>query len=184
MADRRLILGLLVPVLLGHAVQDEGTRLPVRPEGTNYVGSSVSCADDGTRTTCTFAASAPTTADYLVGTADAGLSAEIVVGTTPGGELGGTWASPTLDDSVTVTGWELGASTATTPAANDNDTSLATTAFVQSEIDDGDFLTDNCPLENDATPIPDSCVGDGVDGGGGGGGLTHPEIMSRLSMGF
>jgi hypothetical protein len=40
---------------------------------------------------------APTTADYLVGTADAGLSGEIVVGTTPGGELGGTWAAPTVD---------------------------------------------------------------------------------------
>jgi len=42
-------------------------------------------------------ATAPTTADYLVGTAQAGLSAEIVVGATPGGELGGTWASPTVD---------------------------------------------------------------------------------------
>src|SRR3990167_2201562 len=40
---------------------------------------------------------APDTADYLVGTAQAGLSAEIVVGTTPGGELGGTWAAPTVD---------------------------------------------------------------------------------------
>lgn len=38
-----------------------------------------------------------TDADYLVGTAHAGLSAEIVVGTSPGGELGGTWASPTVD---------------------------------------------------------------------------------------
>ena len=42
---------------------------------------------------------APTAADYLVGTTQAGLSAEIVVGTTPGGELGGTWASPTVDAS-------------------------------------------------------------------------------------
>jgi len=42
-------------------------------------------------------AAAPDDADYLVGTAQAGLSAEIVVGTTPGGELGGTWASPTVD---------------------------------------------------------------------------------------
>jgi hypothetical protein len=42
---------------------------------------------------------APDTADYLVGTAQAGLSAEIVVGTAPGGELGGTWASPTVDAS-------------------------------------------------------------------------------------
>ena len=40
---------------------------------------------------------APTDADYLVGTANATLSAEIVVGTTPGGELGGTWPSPTVD---------------------------------------------------------------------------------------
>jgi len=53
---------------------------------------------------------------------------------TPGGELGGTWASPTIDDSVTVTGWVMGASTATTPSADDNDTSLATTAYVQTEI--------------------------------------------------
>lgn len=40
---------------------------------------------------------APTDADYLVGTANAALSAEIVVGATPGGELGGTWAAPTVD---------------------------------------------------------------------------------------
>mgnify|MGYP001596422339 FL=1 len=38
-----------------------------------------------------------TDADYLVGTAHAGLSAEIPVGATPGGELGNTWASPTVD---------------------------------------------------------------------------------------
>jgi hypothetical protein len=44
-----------------------------------------------------FATGAPTTADYLVGTSQAGLSAEIVVGTSPGGELGGTWSSPTID---------------------------------------------------------------------------------------
>lgn len=80
------------------------------------------------------AGGAPSTADYLVGTANGGLSAEIVVGTAPGGELGGSWASPTLDDSLTVTGWDMGASVATTPSANDNDTSLATTAYVQTEI--------------------------------------------------
>ena len=42
---------------------------------------------------------APTDADYLVGTANGTLSNEIVVGTTPGGELGGTWASPTIDST-------------------------------------------------------------------------------------
>ena len=40
----------------------------------------------------------------------------------------------TLDDSVTVTGWVMGTSTATTPSADDNDTSLATTAYVQGEL--------------------------------------------------
>src|SRR5680860_401857 len=32
-----------------------------------------------------------------------GLAAEIVVGTTPGGVLGGTWGSPTLDDGTVST---------------------------------------------------------------------------------
>jgi hypothetical protein len=40
---------------------------------------------------------APIDADYLVGTANPTLTNEIVVGTSPGGELGGTWASPTVD---------------------------------------------------------------------------------------
>ena len=35
-------------------------------------------------------------ADFLVGTAQAGLSAEIVVGEAPGGELGGSWGTPTV----------------------------------------------------------------------------------------
>lgn len=35
--------------------------------------------------------------DFLVGTASGLLSAEIAVGTTPGGELGGTWPAPTVD---------------------------------------------------------------------------------------
>ena len=40
---------------------------------------------------------APADADYLVGTSNPTLTSEIAVGTTPGGELGGTWASPTVD---------------------------------------------------------------------------------------
>jgi hypothetical protein len=50
---------------------------------------------------------APTGVNYLVGTADGTLSNEIVVGASPGGELGGTWASPTIDDSLAVTSWNL-----------------------------------------------------------------------------
>jgi len=42
---------------------------------------------------------APNDANYLIGTANSGLTAEIVVGTAPGGELGNTWASPTVDST-------------------------------------------------------------------------------------
>ena len=40
---------------------------------------------------------APTDATYLTTTASSGLSNEVPVGVTPGGELGGTWAAPTVD---------------------------------------------------------------------------------------
>ena len=59
-----------------------------------------------------------------------------------------------ISNNVSVTGWELGASTATTASANDNDGSLATTAFVQGEImtnyylslsPQGAVLDDNSP---------------------------------------
>ncbi len=59
-------------------------------------GSSNYLREDGTWAAPS-GSGAPASVDYLVGTADGGLSAEIVVGTTPGGELGGTWASPTVD---------------------------------------------------------------------------------------
>jgi hypothetical protein len=63
---------------------------------------------------------APTTADYLVGAAQSGLSAEIVVGTTPGGELGGTWASPTVDATHSGSAHLALGSTSSTAAAGDH----------------------------------------------------------------
>jgi len=41
---------------------------------------------------------------------------------TPGGELGGSWASPTIDDSVAVTGWNLTTPTLTTSLTTDSKT--------------------------------------------------------------
>jgi hypothetical protein len=98
------------------------------------------------------AGSAPASVDYLIGTANGSLSSAIVVGTTPGGELGGTWASPTLDDGVTVDAWVMGNSTATTPAANDNDTSLATTAYVQGEL--SGYASDTVTFTNKTLTSP------------------------------
>ena len=68
----------------GHVVQDEGADLPAQPK-INFIGSAVSCVNNAgaNRTECTFTGGggggAPTTADYLVRTADGGLDAERVV---------------------------------------------------------------------------------------------------------
>jgi hypothetical protein len=86
------VLGATIPVVAGTA--NAGTSWRV----TNTTAPTI---DTDAITFAQFDApgggGAPTTADYLVGTAQGGLSAEIVVGTSPGGELGGTWASPTVD---------------------------------------------------------------------------------------
>ena len=62
------------------------------------------------------------------------------------GEVTNASGSVVIDDSVTVTGWVMGASSATTPAEGDNDTSLATTAYVIAEtadiLDGTDAFTD------------------------------------------
>jgi len=91
---------------------------------------------DCTLTTGGGGGGAPTDADYLVGTANASLSAEIVVGTSPGGELGNTWASPTIDDSVAVTSWNL-----TTPTITTSLTTSTPTTLTAAELDRLDGLT-------------------------------------------
>lgn len=64
-------------------------------------------------------------------------------GASPGGELGGTWASPTIDDSLSVTSWNL-----TTPTiigiANFNN--AATTAGVIAIYEDTDDGTNNATI--------------------------------------
>ena len=67
---------------------------------------------------------------------------------TPGGELGGTWAAPTLDDSVTVDDWTLSSPTITTAITA---TGLIGDEDLQSE-DFGDFTCageDACTLDAD-----------------------------------
>ena len=54
----------------------------------------------------------------------------------PGGELGGTWAAPTIDDSVAVTGWDL-----TTPTITTSLTTSTPTTLSVAELDRLDGLT-------------------------------------------
>lgn len=82
------------------SVRDDGADTTGRQRTINFV-APITVSEDTTNQEydigLSTAAIAPSSADYLVGTANGSLSAEIVVGTAPGGELGGTWASPTVD---------------------------------------------------------------------------------------
>jgi hypothetical protein len=98
----------------GVDIEDDGT--PVASATTLDFGTNLTVTDNGGgNLTVDGSGGGVTDADYLVGTSHAGLSAEIVVGTTPGGELGGTWASPTVD--ATHSGSAHVALTANTPQA-------------------------------------------------------------------
>lgn len=80
----------------GFVVKDEGSDLTTSAASMDFVGGTVTATAVGDDVTVTVNA-APTNVDYLVGTASGALSGEIVAGPTPGGELGGTWGSPTVD---------------------------------------------------------------------------------------
>lgn len=78
------------------------------------------------------AGGAPVGATYLVGAAHAELTTEIVVGATPGGELGGTWADPTIDG--THSGSTHQAATDTHIAAIDPHQAIIPITFSRSDI--------------------------------------------------
>lgn len=104
----------IIPTPLEVTEEDGGPS--TYPYQVKFTNGTVTDNGDGTTSISTSAGNAPDSADYLVGTTNASLSAEIVVGTTPGGELGNTWASPTIDDSLAVTSWNLTTPTITTSA--------------------------------------------------------------------
>lgn len=99
-----------------------------------------------TATTIGIGTTGPTTALQVVGTVTAtgfsgpltgnvtGNADTVTTNANLSGDVTSSGNTTTIADSVTVTGWALGASTATTPAEDDNDTSVATTAYVQTEI--------------------------------------------------
>lgn len=138
-------------VQLCHNSTDSGTPLP--DSGRGHVGTGTGMA-------------APNDADYLVGTANSGLTNEIVVGTTPGGELGGTWASPTVD--ATHAGSTHDAATNTHIA----DTTDAHDASAISIVDAGAYFT--------GTDVEAALQELGA-GGGGSGHTIHDETGAALT---
>lgn len=71
------------------------------------------------------------TINFEGATAD-GNQVILQVGADPGSDI--TITLPTATSTLAAVGGNLGAATATTPSANDNDTSVATTAYVQTEL--------------------------------------------------
>jgi len=122
-----------------------GARIRARVDGTPGVGDMPTSmlfqvAADGTANPTTALTISPDKTATFAGD----ISGNNLSGTNSGdqtitltGDVTGSGTgsfAATIADSVTVTGWALGASTATTPSADDNDTSVATTAYVQGEI--------------------------------------------------
>lgn len=136
-----------------------GTRSPVA-SALNVVGDELRVGNGGTNTNATSAGELYVQVDMEVdGTAFLTVASTPLVDLTGTGTINGLdaidatgeatlestldiagevvstgMASTVIADSVTVTGWAMGASTANTPAEDDNDTSIATTAYVQTEI--------------------------------------------------
>jgi hypothetical protein len=124
---------------------------------------------------------APTTVDYLVGTASGALSAEIVVGTTPGGELGGTWASPTVDathsgSTHAATQAAAEATAATALSSHVADTTSAHSATGVDITDAGSYYT-STTVEGALQEIGAG----GIGGGGGGSAITAKDEGTTLT---
>jgi hypothetical protein len=126
-------------------------------------------------------AGAPATVDYLVGTASGALSAEIVVGTTPGGELGGTWASPTVDathsgSTHAATQAAAEATAATALSSHVADTTSAHSATGVDITDAGSYYT-GTTVE---AALQEIGAG-GIGGGGGGSAITAKDEGTTLT---
>lgn len=86
-------------------------------------------------------------AKFLVTEASAALSAEIVVGATPGGELGGTWDSPTVDATHAGSAHLALGSTGSTAAAGDHTHPLASSVWRPLMDGAGNVVTDGATGE-------------------------------------
>lgn len=88
-------------------------------------------------------------------------------GASPGGELGGTWASPTIDDSLAVTGWNLTTPTFTTNFTFDGVTVTGLSGADVSVITGTAGTSGNCVEWNADGDIVDAGAACGTGGGSG-----------------
>lgn len=122
-------------------------------------GTTITADADGVLSAVGGGGGAPTDATYLVTAAHAGLSAEIAVGATPGGELGGTWAAPTVDTTHAGSSHAAVQAAAEATAAAALATHDADTTFVHGIADTAALLTSSAadaayqPLDSDLTAI-------------------------------
>lgn len=93
---------------------------------------------------------APASCDFLVGTSQAGLSAEIIVGASPGGELGGSWASPTVDATHSGSAHHAQAHSV---ASHDDTTATGTELETLTDGSDADSLHDHSQFASAAQAI-------------------------------
>lgn len=81
----------------------------------------------------------------------------------PGGELGGTWASPTIDDSLTVATWTLDTPTLTTPRFADFGYIADSNGNEHILFDQATSAVNYVQVSNDATGRYPRIGGDGSD---------------------
>lgn len=140
--DRRNLIALIVGLVLISGPSYAWTRAQATGGGSGGSGG------------------APTNADYLVGTSNGSLSNEIVAGTTPGGELGGTWGTPTIDDSVAVSTWNLTTPTITTSLITSTPTTLTVAELDRLDGLSGTIVTTVAGTATLAANVSDTDFGD------------------------
>lgn len=104
-------------------------------------------------------------------------------GTAPGGELGGTWATPTIDDSLAVTSWNLTTPTFTTSFTFDSVTINNLTGVDTNLVTGTAGASGNCAEWDANGDLVDAGAECGTGGGGSGGGTwstTTSQVAGQL----
>lgn len=130
------------------------TGLSIEGTSTGAITTAIDVSDAEIVTALAVGANDVSGTSWSVSGAGAGAFATLTEGgnavfnstETPGGELGGTWASPTLDDTVTVSGWTLNGISTIAEGKFADGTSAAPTMHFTSELDTGFYWSNTATL--------------------------------------